>query len=100
MARKRLNVFNLAFLDVMSCGLGAVVLFFMVINAQVAVRSEQANADLEGETAKLEEEVLEGRKNLVRLRTSLEDQQQERIATDAEADRLAERQKTTRRQIS
>ncbi len=35
MARREVNVFNLSFLDVMSCGLGAVILFFMVINAQV-----------------------------------------------------------------
>jgi hypothetical protein len=90
MARKRLNVFNLAFLDVMSCGLGAVVLFFMVINAQVTVRSERANADLEGETTRMEDEVLDGRKNLVRLRTSLEEEKERRIATDAEAARLAE----------
>ena len=46
MARRRFSVFNLAFLDVMSCGLGAVVLFYMIINAQVAVRAKDMNVEL------------------------------------------------------
>ncbi|SVC98717.1 uncharacterized protein METZ01_LOCUS351571, partial [marine metagenome] len=32
MARRQFNVFNLSFLDVIACGFGAVILFFMIIN--------------------------------------------------------------------
>ncbi len=88
MARKRFNVFSLSFLDVMSCGLGAVVLFFMVINAQVATRAGRANQALLAETNKLEEEVLTGRKNLVRLRNAMEADTLEQATTEGEADRI------------
>jgi len=76
MARKRFTTFNLSFLDVMSCGFGAVVLFYMIINAQVAVRADQKNIELLGETNLLEEEVLAGRKNLVRLKTTVDNRKQ------------------------
>jgi len=90
LARRQLNVFNLSFLDVMSCGLGAVVLFFMVINAQVAKRAGKASLQAQAETDQLEEEILEGRKDLVRVRNVLESKQQEQVATDGEARRLQE----------
>ncbi len=90
MARRRFNVFNLSFLDVMSCGLGAVVLFFMIINAQVTVRAERVNVDILAETNRLEEEVLDGRKNLVRVRNTLESKKEEQLATAGEAERLQE----------
>ncbi|MGI9343713.1 MAG: VWA domain-containing protein [Gammaproteobacteria bacterium] len=90
MARKRFNVFNLSFLDVMACGLGAIVLFYMIINAQVSRRADQANETLLAESTMLEEEVLDGRKDLIRVRTTLEAKEEERLARDTEADRLRE----------
>jgi len=72
MARRRgLTVFGLSFLDAMTCGLGAVVLLFMVINANVGVRTAQLTEDLQGEVDRIEEEVLDGYKDLVELRNSL-----------------------------
>ena len=41
MARRRLNVFSLSFLDAMTCGFGAVVLFYMIINASYGRESQQ-----------------------------------------------------------
>lgn len=90
MARRQFNVFSLSFLDVMSCGLGAVVLFFMIINAQVAVRAERANQELLAETSMIEEEVLEGRKDLVRVRNTLEQTREEEVRAEGEARRLQE----------
>lgn len=90
MARRQFNVFNLSFLDVMSCGLGAVVLFFMVINAQVATRAGKANIALQAETDRLEEEVLTGRKNMVRARNSLETRRREQVTAEGEAARIRE----------
>jgi len=72
MARRTFSTSSLAFLDVMACGFGAVILFYMIINAQVAVRADKQNVELLGETSRLEEQVLEGRKNLVRLKTSMD----------------------------
>ncbi len=81
MARKRrpIEVFSMSFLDCMSCGFGAVILFFMIINAQVRQTTEQDPTSLMSETKKLEIEILDGRKNMVLARNTieqLEDQQQ------------------------
>ena len=71
MARRTTNVFSLSFLDAMTCGFGAVVLFFMVINAAVGTRAERVTGDLKAEVDRLEEEVLEGHQNLVELRNTV-----------------------------
>lgn len=71
MPRRTTNVFSLSFLDAMTCGFGAVVLFFMVINAAVGTRSERVTGDLKAEVDRLEQEVLEGHQDLVELRNSL-----------------------------
>jgi F0F1-type ATP synthase membrane subunit b/b' len=81
-------MFNMSFLDVMACGFGAVVLFFMIISAQVSVRSDQQNADLLGETNRMEEEILRGRKNLVRLRTRVDEILRLRSEAEQELQRL------------
>ncbi|MDP7041572.1 MAG: hypothetical protein QGF91_02865, partial [Gammaproteobacteria bacterium] len=68
----------------------AVVLFFMIISAQVSVRADKINIELLAETNRLEEEVLDGRKNLVRLttrvderRTRMSDLQEEELRLQA-----------------
>jgi len=73
-ARKRrpVEIFSMSFLDCMSCGFGAVILFFMIINAQVRETTEQDPTSLMSETKKLEVEILDGRKNLVLARNTIE----------------------------
>lgn len=80
MARKRrpFEVFSMSFLDCMSCGFGAVILFFMIINAQVKETTEDDPTDLMAETRMLEVEVLEGRKNLVLAKNTIEELESER----------------------
>ncbi len=74
MARRRrpIEVFSMSFLDCMSCGFGAVILFFMIINAQVRQTTEQDPTSLMSETKKLEVEILDGRKNLVLAKNTIE----------------------------
>jgi len=74
-ARKRrpFEVFSMSFLDCMSCGFGAVILFFMIINAQVRQTTEKDPSDLMAETRKIEVEILDGRKNLVLAKNTMED---------------------------
>ena len=60
----------MSFLDCMSCGFGAVILFFMIINAQVRETTEQPS-ELMAETKKIELEILEGRKNLVLAKNTI-----------------------------
>ena len=72
MARKRRSgeIFSMSFLDCMSCGFGAVILFFMIINSHVNATTDDENSELMAETNRLEIEVLEGRKNLALLRNT------------------------------
>lgn len=73
MTKKRRGAFNpmsLAFLDVMSCGFGAVVLIFLILDHQVSVRNEVGDPNLQAEVRLLEEEILEGEENLVRIRNT------------------------------
>lgn len=63
----------MSFLDCMSCGFGAVILFFMIINAQVKETTEKDPTDLMAETRKIEVEILDGRKNLVLAKNTMAD---------------------------
>jgi hypothetical protein len=62
----------MSFLDCMSCGFGAVILFFMIINSHSDVTNNDVTKKLQAETDKLEIEVLEGRKNLALAKTSIQ----------------------------
>ena len=60
MARRDTNVFSLSFLDAMTCGFGAVVLFYMVINASVGLRAGRLTGDLRADADRIQQEVLVG----------------------------------------
>jgi hypothetical protein len=71
MKRKKLNVFNLSFIDCICCGLGAIILLFVLVNAKSAVRQNVVTSDLRAEASKLKEQVLDEKKNLVEIRNTL-----------------------------
>ncbi len=73
MARKKRSteVFSMSFLDCMSCGFGAVILFFMIINSQSKANVDQTRA-IQSQADKLEIEILEGQKDLALARTSIQ----------------------------
>jgi len=74
MARsRRINVFSLSFLDVMSCGFGAVVLIFLIINHATEQEKAVVNKDLLAEIRMLDYQVQQGEKNLVELVELVED---------------------------
>lgn len=75
MRQRSINVFSLAFLDVMSCGFGAIILLFIIINADSVQRKEKLSENLQGVVEKLEVEVTEGRKYLVELKNSVKETQ-------------------------
>ena len=84
MARKRrqFEVFSMSFLDCMSCGFGAVILFFMIINAQVKEVTEEDPTDRMAEVNRLEVEILDGRKNMVLAKNTIEDLTEEKDETE------------------
>jgi len=74
----------MSFLDCMSCGFGAVILFFMIINAQVRETTEQDPNDLMAETRKIEIEILDGRKNLVLAKNTMDDLAEEKDTAEGQ----------------
>ncbi|MAV26396.1 MAG: hypothetical protein CMQ05_09780 [Gammaproteobacteria bacterium] len=91
MARKReTSVFSLSFLDIMSCGFGAVILVFIIINHGSEAHSQELNVTLMAEVKKLEEEVKIGTENLVDLRNTLDKTDQDVVTTELTIEKLLE----------
>ena len=92
MARHKRNftTFNLSFLDIMSCGFGAVVLVFLIIDHSIEVQSKELNRDLLSEVKLLEEDVTEGEEGLVRLRNTLSDIDLQMVEAQGLATRITE----------
>ena len=81
---------GLSFLDAMTCGLGAVILLFMIINAAVRDHSAAVTRDLRAEVDRVETDVLEGQIHLVELRNAIAEKDEERVLTQGLAQRLME----------
>jgi hypothetical protein len=71
MKRKPLNVFSLSLLDCITCGLGAVILLFVIINARSAAYQETVVTDYKTNIAMLEMEIITEKESRVRLRNAL-----------------------------
>src|SRR5512134_261167 len=99
MARRKTEIFSLSFLDVIACGFGAVVLFYTILSAQAGVQREKRNDDLQAEVNRLEEEVLEGYKNLVVLRNSVESTE-EAVPAEGLAARIIEETERLKQQLA
>jgi len=88
MKRRTTNVFSLSFIDCICCGLGAIILLFVIVNAKSAAYRNQITAEMQAEVDKAAREVLEGRKKLVDLRNALEMADQQLARTDGESRRI------------
>ena len=100
MLRRSVSVFSLSFLDAMTCGLGAVVLLYMVINASVQQRTDELTLTLRAEVDRLETEVLEGHARMVELRNSNRVVENERVRASGLARRLLERLEEIRDELA
>jgi hypothetical protein len=88
MRRRQISIFSLSFIDCICCGLGAVILLFVVVNAKSALRRDEITVDLRGEVARLEKEVLEGKKGLIEVRNTLEETTEEWVKAQGLAKQL------------
>src|SRR5690606_8355796 len=66
-----MNVFSLAFLAAITCGFGAIILFYMIIVANIDLRHDLVVEDVSGDVDRIEMRVMAGRKNLVQLQQEL-----------------------------
>jgi hypothetical protein len=86
-SRSNFDPISLAFLDVMSCGFGAAILLFLIIDHNVTEARTQNDPLLSAEVAMLEVDVREGQENLFQVRNTLDEINLEVV----EAQGLAER---------
>jgi hypothetical protein len=85
MARKKKKeamVFSLSFLDIMSCGFGAVILIFIIINHATETTSQEVNAQVLAQIDKIEEQVQNESENLVILKNTVDETDDEIITTE------------------
>jgi hypothetical protein len=101
MARRReLNVFSLSFLDIMSCGFGAVILIYIIINHSTESESQDTNKELLSEVYKIEQMVEEGREQMIVLKNSLNEKEDETVTSEALAIEIIETIKELRAQLA
>lgn len=89
MARNRRSVdpVSLSFLDVMSCGFGALILLFLILKHQ-GTELAATRAPIDSEVRLLEREVIEGRRNLAELRAAAAELERQNEAAEALARQL------------
>jgi hypothetical protein len=98
--RRNFEVFTLSFLDCICCGFGAVILFYTIISAQSGVNRVRNTESLTAQVNLLEEQVLEGTKNLVRLRNTLQKTESETTSASSRATQLIEELRRQREERS
>jgi hypothetical protein len=90
MARRPTSVISMSFLDAMTCGFGAIILFFMIIAANIDLRKDQELEDVSAEVNRMELRVIAGRNNLVQLREDVAKEIQDWASLKAVRDQLTE----------
>lgn len=98
--RRTTQVFTMSFLDCICCGFGAVVLIYTIMSAEVGVVAVRRQDDLYADVNRLEEEVLEGYKNLVVLRNTLEKTSDARTQASGRITRVLQELERTRIELA
>lgn len=88
--RREVAVFSLSFLDVMSCGFGAAVLLFMLVDHARIDRDKTDNGEMIAAVDSLENQLLDDRQELLSLRAALDDTVNATETASKEAERLRE----------
>ncbi|MEZ5502541.1 MAG: vWA domain-containing protein [Halioglobus sp.] len=102
MARKKreFTTFNLSFLDIMSCGFGAVILVFLIMNHAIEQQKTDLNENVLSEVNLLDEDVTDGTEGLVRLRNTLSEVDQKMAEAQGLATRITEEKDQYEAQIA
>ncbi|MGQ0700863.1 MAG: vWA domain-containing protein [Panacagrimonas sp.] len=97
--RRDVAVFGLSFLDCISCGFGAAVLLFMLVDHARVDLDLTSNAELIAKVDALESEVLDNQQDLLTMQAALSRDETELQTADAEARRLREQIELLRSQV-
>jgi hypothetical protein len=98
--RRAIEVFSLSFLDCICCGFGAVILFYVIISARSSITSAVRMDDLKSEVARLQEELVAGRENLLRLRNTVDTTDAENATAARQLFHLSVDLEVTQRELS
>lgn len=82
------STFSLSFLDIMSCGLGAAVLIFLLLRHTIDGPSPIIDKQIMSEVSLLEEEINEGELALIRIRNTLSDVSDESVTAQGLARKI------------
>ena len=85
------NTFSLAFLDVMCCGFGAVILLVMLLNGKTLQQREETQKDLRAEVARVTMSKEFASAHLAELRNEVKAIELEEGDSQVQADQLRER---------
>ncbi len=97
--KRRVNPFNLSFLDIMACGFGAVTLLFLLLKHDVTT-VQTADPNLKAEVSLLQEDIRVGEEDLVSLRNSLAQMEKDIVQAQGLSSRVVERIDQTQRELS
>ncbi|MEM7246822.1 MAG: vWA domain-containing protein [Acidobacteriota bacterium] len=103
MSRKKRRggeVFSLAFLDAMTCGLGSIILLYMILTSSAGDDRDDGLLRRRAEAKLLEIEVLTGHENLVELRNTLEEVKRERVTANGLSTRVLEELERIREELA
>ena len=75
--RRQVDIFNLSFLDVVSCGFGAIILLLIIVRFSELVVIEQLSVDLSGQVLELERTLYDIRGETVILNRELTEKQEQ-----------------------
>jgi len=100
MRRRKLEIFTMSFLDAITAGFGAVVLLYMIMSATQGVEQFRRSDALAAESNRLEEEVLQGYKNLVLLRNTLEKTNNDSVRASGRIERIMTELERSRLEVS
>lgn len=96
--KRRFSTFSLSFLDIMSCGFGAVALVFLIIKHDV----DQQHVDqpeLRAEANMLDIEILDGQKDLVAAKNTLSQLDQQMVEAQGLATRIEDEVNAARQRL-
>src|SRR5690625_625054 len=86
--RAAFNPMSMSFLDVMSCGFGAAILLFLILDPTATERGQQSASALSGEVSLLEQDIVDGREELLQVRNAVDRISLEVVEAQGLADRI------------
>ena len=100
MPRKKTETFSMSFLDVISCGFGAVVLFYTIMASQAGMTRTNERMNLQANANRVAEEVIEGRAHLADLRNAMESTEDKTVQAQGLSRAVLDRMKVTEEELA